>query len=119
MAINQVQGEGRYITVAAPTGGVTSGDVVLIGGLIGIAQATAAQTVDVVLDTQGVYTVACASAAVIAVGDVLYWDVADAEFNKTAAGNYKVGVATSAAGNGVTSVNIKLDGESLVVEPGV
>ena len=46
MAKNYIQ-PGHTITVAAPTGGVLSGDGVLIGTLFGIAQYDAVEGADV------------------------------------------------------------------------
>lgn len=108
MAKNYIQ-PGRYLEVTAPAA-LDSGDFVKVGSLFGFAQNDAASGAAVQIDTEGVHTIACASAAVIAVGDALYWDVADGEVNKTAASNWYVGVAASAAGNGVTSVDIRLNG---------
>lgn len=101
--------DGRYVEVTAPAA-VSSGDPVKVGQLFGVAQADAANGAAVIIDTQGVYTLPAASAVVIAVGDALYWDVADAEFNKTAASNHYLGVAVGASGNGATTVDIRLNG---------
>jgi predicted RecA/RadA family phage recombinase len=108
MAKNFIQ-DGRYLEVTAPAG-LSSGDFVKVGSVFGFAQNDALSGAAVQIDTAGVHSIACASAAVIAVGDPLYWDVADGEVNKTASGNWYVGVAASAAGNGVTSVDIRLNG---------
>lgn len=53
---------GRSITVAAPAGGVSSGDGVLIGNLFGIAQGDALATEDVEILTEGVAEIAKTSA---------------------------------------------------------
>lgn len=110
--------DGANMTIAAPTGGVTAGDGVLIGGAFGVALETAAQTVNFTLQTKGVFSLPKPTTLVISKGDVLYWDVADGEVNKTAADNYRVGVATTAAANPSSTVSVKLDGVSVVVEPG-
>lgn len=108
MATNFVQ-EGRFLTVTAPAA-VESGDFVKVGSIFGVAVDDAASGASVVLDTQGVHTLPAASAVVIAVGDPLYWDVADGNFNKTGSSNWYVGVAAGASGNGVTTVDIRLNG---------
>ncbi|MFW6299489.1 MAG: DUF2190 family protein [Oceanicaulis sp.] len=102
--------DGRYVDVDAPAGGVSSGDLVKVGSVFGVAQTDADAGDTVTLDTQGVYELPVASAVVVAVGDALYWDVADGEFNKTAASNWFLGVAVTAAGNGVTSAQVRLNG---------
>jgi predicted RecA/RadA family phage recombinase len=99
---------GDSITVAAPSGGVTSGDLVVVNSLIGVAAATAAAGEDVVLDTEGVFELPKASADAIDVGDLLYSD--DGELTKTpGTGSLPLaGAATKAAGAGVLVVNCKL-----------
>ncbi len=101
---------GRYIDVAAPTGGVTSGDLVKVGQIFGVAQVSAAEGEAVALDTEGVHEVPAASSVVIAAGDALFWDVADGNFNKSAAGNHYLGIAVGPSANGVTTVDIRLNG---------
>lgn len=108
MSKNFVQ-PGRYIEVTAPAI-VASGALVKVGQIFGVAQHDAASGAPVQLDTQGVYTLPAASAVVIAVGDALFWDVADGNFNKTAASNHYLGVAVGASGNGATTVDIRLNG---------
>ena len=51
---NYVQ-EGETVTVAAPTGGVKSGDGVLVGALFGVACFDALQTAEVEIQTEGVF----------------------------------------------------------------
>jgi predicted RecA/RadA family phage recombinase len=106
---NYVQ-EGKSVTVPAPSGGVVSGDLVVIGSLIGVAAATAAQTVDVALAVEGVFTLPAASADEIAVGDLLYYDSTGPEVTKVEGTSSRpiVGVAVSAKAAAATSVNCKL-----------
>jgi len=108
MAKNYTQ-DGRLLTVTAPAA-VSSGDMVKVGSIFGVAQNDAANGASVVIDTEGVYSLPVASAVAVGIGDALYWDVADAEFNKTAASNWFLGVAVTAAGNGVTSAQVRLNG---------
>ncbi len=53
MAKNYIQ-PAKVVTVTAPTGGVLSGDGVLIGTLFGIAQSDAVEGADVEILTEGV-----------------------------------------------------------------
>lgn len=108
MSKNYIQ-EGRYLEVTAPAT-VTSGDLVKVGQIFGVAQHDAASGAEVQIATQGVHELPAASAVVIAIGDALYWDVADGNFNKSATGNHFLGVAVGASGNGVTTVAIRLNG---------
>jgi len=101
---------GNNITVPAPVGGVTSGQLVVIGSLIGVASTTAAAGVNVELATTGVYELPKVAADDIAVGDQLYYNAAGPNLTKTAGTGSKplVGVAVKAAGAGVATVYCKL-----------
>lgn len=100
---------GDTLTLAAPAGGVVSGNAYLIGaGIFGVAGATAAQTLDFPIKVTGVFDLPKTAALAIAAGDLLYWDNTARELNKTAAGNILVGVAVAPAPNPSATVRIKL-----------
>src|SRR6266536_5819573 len=86
---------GQTITIAAPTGGVLSGDGVLIGTLFGIAQYDAVEGADVEILTEGVIEIGKTSALQIGVGDRLFWDATNKVVSKTATAQVCVGVAVS------------------------
>ena len=100
---------GNTLTVSAPAA-VVSGQLVVVGSIVGVAAVSAAITEDIELDTVGVFTLAKVTTDVVAVGDKLYWDSAAARLTKTAGTGSKplVGLAAKAAGNGVTEVNCRL-----------
>ena len=101
---------GNNITVPAPVGGVTSGQLVVIGSLIGVASTTQAAGVNVEIVTSGVFELPKVAADDIAVGDKLYYNAAGPNLTKTAGTGSKplVGVAVKAAGAGVATVYCKL-----------
>ena len=101
---------GRTVTVAAPLGGVTSGQPVMIGSLFGVCSTTQAETVDVEIDTEGVFELAKVTTDVIAAGDKLYWSSGVSKLTNVAGTGSKplVGLAVAAAGNGATVVRCKL-----------
>ncbi len=101
---------GNTVTVTAPSGGVSSGDIVVVGGLIGVAAFDAVEGAEVEISTVGVYALPAAAADDIGVGDLLYYDAAGPSLTKTAGSGSKplAGVAVSAAGAGVTTVRCKL-----------
>ena len=93
---------------------IASGDVVVIGQQIGVALTAIAngETGSVALD--GVFTVPKVSGAVIAQGESVIYDVSAGEFDDNAAtpatGDVSgCCVATAAAGNGATTVQVKLN----------
>lgn len=101
---------GDVITVTAPAGGVASGEGVVVGSLFGIATFTAAEGEPVEIATRGVYVLPKESTTVIVAGDQVAWDAGAKQINLPGTGLYPVGIATEAAGNGVATVRVRLDG---------
>lgn len=98
---------GRTVTVTAPAA-VTSGDGLLIGALFGVAMSTAANGATVEAVVEGIVDVKKNTSTAIAVGDRIYWDNTAKECNKTATGNFHVGVAVAAAQASDTTVRLHL-----------
>jgi len=101
---------GDVITVMAPTGGMTSGQGVLIGNLFGVAATTAAEGESVEIATVGVYELPKLVSAVIAAGARVAWDDTAKQVVLPDTGMVPIGIATVAAGNGVSIVRVRLDG---------
>ncbi len=101
--------EGKTITVAAPAT-VASGQLVVVGSIVGVAAFDAASGAEVEITVEGVFELPKVATDVIVQGDKLYWDSGQAMLTKTAGTGSKpmVGVATAGAGNGVTTVNCLL-----------
>lgn len=89
---------------------VASGDVVIKGSIIGIANVDAAIGDTFALDVVGVFNLPKVAALAIGQGDTVYWDSANGVVTKTAAGNTKLGVATEAVPNPSAAVNVRLNG---------
>ena len=112
MAANY-KGVGNTIQYANTGSAISSGAVVIVGDLVGIAETDIAATTGVgTVNIEGEYEVACNSADVITAGMKLVWDASASEFvdaNTPATGDNTGGVvAVTAAGSGVTAVNVKL-----------
>ena len=99
---------GRALTVAAPTGGVVSGDAVLIGALFGVAQHDAAEGAELELLTEGVVELPKATPLAIGVGDRLFWNTTDQKLDKTATAQLCVGLAVADAASADATVRLKL-----------
>ncbi len=110
---NYIQ-NGHVITVTTPAGGITSGEGLIVGSIFGVAAYTAAEGDPLELATTGVYQLPKATAAVLAVGARVAWDNTAKNINVLGAGRFPVGIATEAAGNGITSVAVRLDGVATV-----
>lgn len=99
---------------------ITSGSVVKIGALLGVALTDIANGATGSVAIRGVFTVPKVSAAVIAQGERLVWDVSAAsgagEFDNSAASpatgdvSGEAAVAFEGAGNGVTSLRVLFTG---------
>ncbi|TNB97526.1 DUF2190 family protein [Paracoccus marcusii] len=110
---NYIQ-NGHVITVTTPAGGITSGEGLIVGSIFGVAAYSAAEGDPLELATTGVYKLPKATAAVLTVGARVAWDNTAKNINVPGAGRFPVGVATEAAGNGVTGVAVRLDGVATV-----
>lgn len=88
---------------------IASGDVVLMTVRVGVALAAIANGATGPVQVTGVFTIAKLSTDVVAQGAALYWDNTNKRMTLTSAGNTLAGYATSASGNGVTTVNVKIN----------
>lgn len=101
---------GRMMTCVAPSGGVTSGQPVLVDAMFGVAATAAAEGKEYELCTEGVFELTKATVDVVTVGEKLYWDPVAGNVTVVSTDNVAIGVAANAAGNGVTKVQVRLNG---------
>lgn len=112
MSANYTQ-KGDTLEYSNSGSAISSGDVVIIGGLVGIAETDIAATSGAgTVCIEGVFEVACNTADLITQGQTLTWDDSASEFvdtNTPASGDNAGGVvAMEAAGSGVVLVEVKL-----------
>lgn len=101
--------DGDLVTVAAPYD-VASGAGALVGTLFGVASSTAASGADVVIATEGVFTLAKVSAQAWTVGAAIYWDNTDKVCTTTSSGNTLIGKALAVAANPSSTGVVRLNG---------
>jgi len=102
---------GDVIPVIAPTGGVSSGDVIVVGDTIGVCLHDAAAGATVQLAVEGIFDCPAATADTIASGDKLYWDAGNACFTVVStAMTATYAIACEAKATGVTVMKVKLPG---------
>lgn len=106
MATNFVQA-GSQLTIPAPEL-VSSGKVVVVGSIAGVAlcSAGAGQPVDVALT--GLWELPKVGAQNLTLGEPVYWDSAADLVTETASGNTRLGTVAKAAGAGVATVLVRL-----------
>lgn len=117
MATNEVN-SGQVVTWTNGTGSaVSSGDIVVVGQVLGVCMVDIANGSTGAVKISGVrVTAPKVSAAVIAQGESLTWDVSAGAFDDNAAtpatGDVTLApaIAAEAAGNGVTSFDVILTG---------
>lgn len=88
---------------------IASGQVVLMGVLIGVALKAIANGETGPMQVTGVFNIAKLSTDNMAQGALLYWDNTNSRLTTTASGNTLAGFAAAAAGASTTSVNIKIN----------
>lgn len=96
MASNYVQ-RGDVVTVTSPSGGVTTGEGVLIGDLFGVATATVAEGGSLDLARIGVHSLPANSGDTFTEGAAVYWDATAGECVDTAGTDKEIGIALGAA----------------------
>jgi len=119
MATNYVQ-EGATIAWTNAGTAVSSGDVVVIGAMLGVALVDIANGAAGSVAIEGVYTVDKLDAAVIAVGTFVSWDSSGSVFDDAsmtgATGDVKTGATAMETKGATTSETIDI---KLLGAPGV
>lgn len=109
MAKNYIQ-VGNTLVLVAPTGGVISGQLYVIGSLPVVAEFSAAEG-DLFEGTAcGVYQFPKTAANTPAAGAKAYYDTTLHQVTTTATANTLIGVFTEAYANGTTVANVRLNG---------
>ena len=99
---------GHILRVTTPAGGIASGEALIVDSIFGIAAYSSAEGDPVELSTTGVFQLPKASAAALTVAARVAWDNTAKQVTTPAAGRFPIGGAVEAAGNGVTSVAVRL-----------
>lgn len=110
---NYVQ-PGDTLQLTAPTGGVVSGQGVIIGELFVVATHGADATEEFVGQVTGVIELTKVGSQAWAVGDAVYWDAANDRASTSPAVGPKIGVVTETVGSGAgeTAGRVRLDAVS-------
>ena len=107
MATNYIQpGEVMDVTAGA---NLASGAGVLVGKRLGVALGALASGETGSVQVSGVWELPKLSTDVVTQGALLYWDDTNKRLTVTSTDNTLAGYAFAAAGNGATTVKIKLN----------
>jgi len=113
MANNAVQ-HGDVVPFTAPSGGVVSGQGILIGAFFVIPSVSATDGERFNGHLCGVWELPKTAANTPAEGALAYWNAAAGEVTTTASGNSLIGAFTEARGNGDTTAYVRLNGVAIV-----
>jgi predicted RecA/RadA family phage recombinase len=99
---------GNYgLTVIAPTGGVTSGQITIVGAIVGVAATTQPAGAEVEIACEGVYDLAKNPPDALVAGAVAKVTVTNG-IGVVAAGTAAVGWVVQAAAAGATTTRVRL-----------
>jgi predicted RecA/RadA family phage recombinase len=103
---------GNIMTFTAPTGGVVSGTAYLIGSLLVVAQASAAEGAEFEGVVEGVVTLPKTDEQAWTEGQKIYWDAGNACCTNVATAGQLVGVAAAAVAStqGLVTGQVRLNG---------
>ena len=91
-----------------PGSAIAAGEVVVIGGIVAIADADIAANTKGALALEGIYEVPCKAADDISAGDLLFWDATNGEATLTESTHKPIGYALADATTNVVLVDVKL-----------
>jgi len=100
---------GTELVFTAPAD-LTAGEGLLSGDAFGVVKASVLTGQPATLQVRGTFLLPKVSGDAITLHQRIYWDAGAGEVTTTSAGNRTIGVATAAAGIGVTSVQVLLQG---------
>lgn len=103
--------EGELLPVTAAAA-IVAGEVVAVGGLIGVARSKAAIGEQVTVKRRGVFNnMPKTTGTAWAYGDKLYWNSSTNKFTTAASGNALVGLAAAAADSADATGSVLLTGQ--------
>jgi predicted RecA/RadA family phage recombinase len=100
---------GETLTLIAPAA-VVSGQIVVVGSIVGVATTSAGSGASVECQLEGVFDLPKVTATAINAGDRAYWDSTHGYVTTTASGNTRIGAAVLGALSSATTVRVRLDG---------
>lgn len=101
---------GKVLDYANGGAARASGDVVVVGTLVGVCLTAIAANAVGSVQIAGVFTLAKLSTDTPAQGALVYWDAANSRLTTTSSGNTLAGKAFEAAGSGTTTMKVLLNG---------
>lgn len=101
--------KGDSVEYANTGSAISSGDVVVMSDLIGVAVTNIAATSGVgTVNLSGVYSLAKTTGQTYSIGDKLFWDTGNSKVTSTATGFKMIGHVMAAAASGDTSCSVRL-----------
>ena len=107
MTVKYVQ-DGKVLDYTAGAD-IASGDLVVMGEVVGVALADIADTETGSVAVECVFDLTCLGTDVIAIGDVVYWDAGNSRITTTASTHKCAGFAAAASPDAQTTCRVKLN----------
>jgi predicted RecA/RadA family phage recombinase len=101
---------GKVLDYANGSTARASGDVVVVGTMVGVCLAAIAANAVGSVMIAGVFDVPKLGTDTPAQGALVYWDATNSRMTTTASGNTLAGKAFEAAGSGTTTMKVLLNG---------
>lgn len=99
--------DGKHLDIVGPSGGVSSGDGVLIGNIFGVASTDIAEDAVGVIVTEGVFELPKVAGALSA-GDIVRWNTSLLKVTTTVSTFLQIGVVVEDAESGDATCKVKL-----------
>jgi predicted RecA/RadA family phage recombinase len=107
---NCIRPDARSIPMVVPySGGILSGQGMLVGAFFGVAASDAAQNETVECETRGEFELPKEPGQAITAGARLFWDNTNRRLTTTATGNFQVAICTVAAAAADANVRATLE----------
>ena len=96
--------DGKAIDITAGSAAISAGDIVISGGIIGVAKSDIPANAAGAIATEGVFDIVKGAAATFNFGDEVYWNAESGYAQGSASDCTKIGKAVAAADSGAAVV---------------
>lgn len=100
--------DGKVLDITAGSAAINAGDIVISGGIVGVAKSDIPANGAGAIATEGVYDIVKKSDVAFGFGDAVYWNAESGYAQGSAASCAQIGTAVAAAGSGAAVVKVKI-----------
>lgn len=100
--------DGKVLDITAGSAAINAGDIVISGGIIGVAKSDIPANGAGAIATEGVYDIVKKSDVAFGFGNAVYWNAESGYAQGSASSCAQIGTAVAAAGSGAAVVKVKI-----------